>query len=158
MSFSRLPILNDMTSDNSAELDGRLKALLDEGDFNAKQVGSATYNVSFRGKLREWAVVTRLTGDWVLLRSYVMRLPHSAPVRSMLFQTALEINGALPLGKLSIEGDGLYLEVEYRSEHLNSSLLGNLLGLLVDVGDAEYPRLFRIAAGDMILKALESSF
>jgi hypothetical protein len=95
-----------MTSDNSAELDGRLRALLEEGDFNAKQVGSAAYDVSFLGELREWTVVTRLTEAWVLLRSYVMRLPKSAAVRLPLLQTALEINGALPLGKLSIEGDG----------------------------------------------------
>jgi hypothetical protein len=147
-----------MTSDNSAELDRRLKAFLDEGDFNVKQVGSATYDVSFRGLLREWTVTTKLTDTWVLLRSYVMRLPESAPVRVMLLQAALEINGDLPLGKLSIEGDSLYLDVEYRAEHLDSDVLSNLLRLMVHVGDDEYPKLFRIASGDTMLKALESSF
>ena len=147
-----------MTSDNSAELDRRLKALLDEGDFNVKQVGSATYDISFRGELREWTVTTRLTETWVLLRSYVMRIPESVPVRSMLLQHALEINGDLPLGKLSIEGDCLYFDVEYRTEHLDSSVLSNLLRLTVYVGDDEYPKLFRIASGDVMLKALESSF
>ncbi|MFY9780486.1 MAG: hypothetical protein WAJ85_08250 [Candidatus Baltobacteraceae bacterium] len=147
-----------MTSDNSAELDRRLKALLDEGDFNVKPVGSAIYDVSFRGQLREWTVTTRLTETWILLRTYVMRLPESAQIRTTLLQTALEINGDLPLGKLSIEGDSLYLDIEYRTEHLDSSVLGNLLRLVVQVGDDEYPRLFRIASGDTMLKALESSF
>jgi hypothetical protein len=147
-----------MTSDNSAELDRRLKALLDEGDFNVKRVGAATYDVSFRGALREWTVTTRLTDTWILLRTYVMRLPETAPVRTMLLQTSLEINGDLPLGKLSIEGDSLYLDIEYRAEHLDSSVLSNLLRLVVNVGDDEYPKLFRIASGDVMLKALESSF
>ncbi|MGP6157378.1 MAG: hypothetical protein ACLPYS_07710 [Vulcanimicrobiaceae bacterium] len=147
-----------MTSDNSAELDRRLKALLDEGDFNVKQVGAATYDVSFRGELREWTVTVRLTDTWVLLRAYVMRLPESVPIRSMLLQSALEINGDLPLGKLSIEGDSLYLDIEYRAEHLDPSVLSNLLRLAVNVGDDEYPKLFRIASGDVVLKALETSF
>jgi hypothetical protein len=147
-----------MTSDNSAELDLRLKALLDEGGFNVKKVGAATYDVSFCGELREWTLTLRLTDTWVLLRSYVMRLPESAPVRSALLRAALEINADLPLGKLSIEDNGLFLDVEYRTEHLDGCVLGNLLRLVVDAGDDEYPKLFRIASGDALLEVLETSF
>ncbi|MGP6158886.1 MAG: hypothetical protein ACLPYS_15500 [Vulcanimicrobiaceae bacterium] len=134
-----------------------MKALLDEGGFNVKKVGLATYEVSFMGDLREWTVTTRLTGAWTLMRAYVMRLPKSESIKGMLLQGALEINADLPLGKLSLEGDALYLDIEYRAEHLDAGALKGLLQLIVNVGEDEYPGLFRIASGDRILKSLESS-
>ncbi len=145
-------------SDELAELDSRLIAFLREGDFDVRHVGPACYDVNFRGELREWTVTARLTDAWVFLRSYVMRIPDALPVRSLLMEDALEANGRLLLGKLSIEGDGLVLDIEYRAEHVDGAVLSNLLGLAVKVGDAEYPRLFRIAAGDVTLNALGSSF
>ena len=129
-----------------------------EGGFDVRHVGPACYDVSFHGELREWTVTARLTDAWVFLRSYVMRIPDSLPIRSLLMEDALEANGRLLLGKLSIEGDALVLDIEYRAEHVDGAVLSNLLGLAVKVGDAEYPRLFRIASGDITLNALGSSF
>jgi hypothetical protein len=145
-------------SDELTELDSRLIVLLREGGFDVRHVGPACYDVTFHGELREWTVTARLTDAWIFLRSYVMRIPDALPLRSLLMKDALETNGRLLLGKLSIEGDGLVLDLEYRSEHVDGAVLSNLLGLAVKTGDAEYPRLFRIAAGDVTLSALESSF
>ena len=143
-----------MTNGDSQELELRLKGLLSEGDFNAKYAGPACYDVTFRGDLREWTVTVRLSECWIFLRSYVMRVPKSAATRAALFEAALQLNGRLSLGKLSIEEDGFFLDIEYRCEHLDAVVLRNLLGLVAQVGDEEYPKLFRIAAGDMTLKAL----
>jgi len=148
------PIINDMSNGDSQELESRLKGLLGEGGFNVKHAGPACYDVTFRGNLREWTVTARLTDCWIFLRSYVMRVPESAATRAALFEAALLVNGRLSLGKLSIEEDSLFLDIEYRCEHLDAIVLRNLLGLVVQVGDEEYPKLFRIAAGDMTLKAL----
>jgi hypothetical protein len=143
-----------MTDGDSQELELRLKGLLSEGGLNVKYVGPACYDVTFRGDLREWTVTARLTECWIFLRSYIMRVPESAAMRAALFEAALQINGRLSLGKLSIEEDSLFLDIEYRCEHLDAVVLRNLLGLVVQVGDEEYPKLFRIAAGDTTLKAL----
>jgi hypothetical protein len=147
-----------MTSGDSTEHDGRLRALLNEGAFDASRVASATYDISFAGELREWVVTAHLNEAWVLLRCYVMRLPESLHVRTMLLQAALEINADLPLTKFSVEGHTLFLDLEYFAAHLDSYLLSTLLRLIVEVGDNEYPKLFRIASGDVTLKTLESSF
>jgi len=145
--------------DDSSPLDLRLRSLLSDADLSAKQVGGAVYDVCIPAGLREWVVNVRMTEAWVSLRTFVLSVPESAPVRARLLEAALLANGRTSLTKFSLGADNaLSLELEYRQEHLDSAVLRNLVCLAVKVGEAEYPRLFRIATGESALDQLESAF
>ena len=137
--------------DDSSPLDLRLRSLLSDADLSAKQVGGAVYDVCIPAGLREWVVNVRMTEAWVSLRTFVLR--------ARLLEAALLANGRTSLTKFSLGADNaLSLELEYRQEHLDSSVLRNLVCLAVKVGEAESPRLFRIATGEAALDQLESAF
>ena len=133
--------------------------MLKEAGLRAKRVGASSYDVMFTSDLREWVVNIRLNDAWLMLRTFVMALPPGAPRRLALLEAALQANSALSLAKFSSTEDAsLVIDLEYRDEHLNAGTLANLIGLVVRVGDDHYPKLFRIATGDIALEALESAF
>ena len=143
----------------SSPLDLRLRSLLSDADLTGKQVGGAAYDVCIPASLREWVGNVRMTDAWVSLRTFVVALPESPRVRARLLEAAMLANGRMSLSKFSLADDGsLCLEIEYRQEHLDSSVLRNLVCLAVKVGEAEYPRLFRIVTGEAALDSLESAF
>jgi hypothetical protein len=151
----------DLKMDHDADVysDRRLRSMLTEAGMHVKHAGVGSYEVSFPSRLREWSVRVTLADVWVLLRTFVMTLPADGPRRLALLEAAMQINGRLSLAKLSVvDATSLCLELEYRSDHVDSDVLRNLVGLLVKVGDREYPQLFRIATGDTALDALESAF
>lgn len=144
---------------DSSPLDLRLRSLLTEADLSAKQVGGAVYDVCIPATLREWVVTVRMTETWVSLRTFVLSPPDSQVQRAAIFEAAMLANGRNSLAKFSLVDDNsLCLEIEYRQEHLDSSVLRNLVCLAVKVGEAEYPRFFRIATGGAALEDLESAF
>jgi hypothetical protein len=145
--------------EHQASIDRRLSAMLEEMGLQAKRVSASSYDVMFTSDLREWAVNIRLNESWVMLRTFVMVLPAGAPRRLTLLEAALQANASLSLAKFSTTEDrSLVIDLEYRDEHLNAETLRNLVGLVVRVGDENYPKLFRIATGDVALEALESAF
>jgi hypothetical protein len=147
-----------MENDHSP-LDLRLRSLLCDAHLSAKQVGGAAYDVCIPAALREWVVSVRMTEAWVSLRTYVLALPDSAEPRAALLEAAMHANGRMSLTKFSLaDENALHLDLEYRQEHLDSSVLRNLVCLAVKVGEAEYPRLFRIATAEAALDSLESAF
>gem|GEM_PF-1351302 len=145
--------------EHQESIDRRLSGMLKEAGLRAKRAGASSYDVMFTSDLRQWAVNIRLNDAWVMLRTFVMVLPPSAPRRLALLEAALQANAALSLAKFSAtEDSSLFIDLEYRDEHLNAETLHNLIGLVVRVGDDNYPKLFRVATGDMTLEALESAF
>ena len=62
-------------------------------------------------------------------------------------------NHKMSLGKF-VKGEGLMLEIEYRAEHVDSEVIGNLMGLALANAEEYYPRLFRIVSGDAVLESL----
>lgn len=148
-----------MENEHQASIDRRLYDMLEEADLGAKRVGASSHEVTFTSALREWAVNVRLNEAWLMLRTFVMLLPPSVPRRLALLEAALQANAALSLVKFSAtEDNALVIDLEYRDEHLDAEALRNLVGLIVRVGDDNYPKMFRIAAGDTTLEALESAF
>src|ERR1700676_5613074 len=133
--------------------------MLEETGLQAKRVGASSYDLMFTSDLREWAVNVRLNEAWVMLRTFVMVLPQGTPRRLALLEAALQANAALSLAKFSATEDAsLVIDLEYRDEHLGAETLPNLIVLVVRVGDDYYPKLFRIATGDVTLETLESAF
>jgi hypothetical protein len=143
----------------STPFDLRLRSLLSDANLSAKPLGGATYDVCVPANLREWVVNVRMTEAWVALRAFVMNVPESAQRRKALLETAMLANGRASLTKFSLSDDStLCIELEYRQEHLDSEVLRNLVYLLVQVAEDEYPRFFRVATAEAALDSLESAF
>jgi hypothetical protein len=57
-------------------------------------------------------------------------------------------------GKFGISGTCLSLELDYRAEHLDETVLAHLIGLVHSIAEQQYPRIFRITNGDDVLESL----
>ena len=66
----------------------------------------------------------------------------------------MDMNRQMPLSKF-ISSSGLVLEIDYRADHLDADVLGNLIGLLHANAETHYPKIFRIVSGDETLEKLE---
>jgi hypothetical protein len=61
--------------------------------------------------------------------------------------------GRIPVSG-GISGACLNLELDYHTEHIDETLLSNLISLLQTVAEEQYPRIFRIVNGDDVLELL----
>jgi hypothetical protein len=139
------------TPDGSA----RLKALLKETGLKSTRLDARRRLVSFRGQTREWSFVAGLNNNWLHIHTYVCEIPDAAGLRGELLDVAMTANKAMSLTKFS-KSNGLVLELEYREEHLDTRVLGNLFALAMGNAEEYYPRLFRIVSGDAVLAKLSS--
>ncbi len=145
--------------DDQASTDSRLSAMLSEAGLRAKRVSTSSYDVIFTSDLREWSVNVRMSDSWLMLRTFVMALPEALPRRLALLEAAMQFNAAVSLAKFSqTEDKSLCIDLEYRNDHVTAQTLKHLIGLVVRVGDDYYPKLFRIATGDVTLEKLENAF
>jgi len=87
-----------------------------------------------------------------------MALPEPAGLKATLTDRLLELNDSMSVAKFTKSGSTVTLDLEYREEHVDAAVLGNLLGLLQTLAEQHYPELFRIAAGDATLTTLQEAF
>ncbi len=144
-------------NNNQPPSDGlRLKTLLKDAGIKSSRLDSTRRLALFRGRTRDWSFSTTLTNGWFYARAYVCEIPEAAGLRAELLDAAMVTNQSMSLTKF-VKADALFIELDYREEHLQPGVMGNLLGLLVSNADEYYPRLFRIVTGDAVLEALEST-
>ncbi len=162
---SEEPVSGEPVSEASAapgdpdEVD--IKALLDEARFKSFDLGSGWYQVIFESRLRSWAVVARAANGWLYLRANILSLPEGAGPRAAVIERASRLNAKLPAVKFTvatlIRADHLQLSLEYRIDHVDGEVLGNLILMLMSIAEAEYIGLARIAVGDPSLQSLEAA-
>jgi hypothetical protein len=107
----------------------------------------------YTGRTRDWSFYVNLTNGWLHVHTYVCEIPQAANLRAELLDAAMVANQRMSLTKL-VKTDSLVLELEYREEHVDAEVLGNLLGLALSNAEEYYPRLFRIVSGDAVLESL----
>jgi hypothetical protein len=140
-----------------SEASARLKNLLKEAGLVSFRLDRLRRGLSYHGRSREWLIVAGLSPDWLHIYTLVCDIPEEAGLRTRLFEATMQANTAMTLTKFAARPAGLVLEIDYRSEHLDATVLGNLLGHLFWAAEEQYPKIFRIVSGDETLKALESS-
>jgi hypothetical protein len=69
----------------------------------------------------------------------------------------MQANRSCSLVKFGISGTCLNLELDYRAEHVDETVLANLVNLVHTVAEQQYPRIFRIVNGDDVLESLGRS-
>ena len=144
-------------SDTPSDAALRLKQLLKEANITSHRLDSATRGITFIGRAREWQVTARLSPDWLNVSTSLFRLPAEAGLRAQLLEWALIANRRLALAKVSIDGEVVVLEIDYRAVHVDAAALADIVNFLFQIGEQEYPAAFRIVSGDRRLEALEAS-
>ena len=108
----------------------------------------------FTGRTRDWSFSENAYNGWFHAHAYVCEVPAAGGLRAELFDAMMVANQNMSLTKF-VKSSGLYLEFEYRLEHLDGGTVSNLFGLAIDQAEEYYPRLFRVVTGDSVLDALE---
>ncbi len=149
-------LYNGPVSDNERnDSPDTLLRLIQEANLESLEGAAGRRIVLYNGRYRDWSLSINLGSNWLTVQTYVCEVPKIATLRAALFAEAMAINHAIALGKFATSG-ALTLEAEYRAEHVDAGVLGNILSLLVETAEEYYPRLFRAVSGDATLGAIES--
>jgi hypothetical protein len=132
----------------------RLNRLLKGAGLRSYRLDPKTRMVNFICRTREWALAIRLTPDWLNISTLVCELPKEPGVRARLLEWVMQANRSCSLVKFGISGTCLNLELDYRTEHVDETVLANLINLVHTVAEQQYPRILRIVNGDDVLESL----
>ena len=143
-----------MSDDEHVPSNGlRLKALLKEAAITSTRLDATRRLVMYTGRTRDWSFYVNLFNGWLHVHTYVCKIPEGAKLRAELLDAAMVANQRMSLTKF-VKTDALMFEFEYREEHVDAEVLGNLIGLALSNAEEYYPRLFRIVSGDAALETL----
>jgi hypothetical protein len=131
----------------------RLKSLLKEAAIQSTRLDATRRLVMYTGRTRDWSFYVNLHNGWLHVHTYLCEIPQAANLRAELLDAAMVANQRMSLTKF-VKTDALVLELEYREEHVDAEVLGNLIGLALSNAEEYYPRLFRIVSGDAVLESL----
>ena len=132
----------------------QLRKLLKEAGLRSSRLDASRRLVLFTGGTRDWSFSVNLYNGWFHAHAYVCEVPVASGLRAEIFDAMMVANQKMSLTKF-VKSSGLYLEFEYRLEHLDGGTVSNLFGLAVEQVEEHYPRLFRLVTGDSVLDALE---
>lgn len=132
----------------------QLRKLLKEAGLRSSRLDASRRLVMFTGRTRDWSFSVNLYNGWFHAHAYVCEVPAASGLRAEIFDAMMVANQKMSLTKF-VKSSGLYLEFEYRLEHLDGGTVSNLFGLAVEQVEERYPRLFRLVTGDSVLDALE---
>ncbi len=132
----------------------RLRSLLKAADIASFRITNDLRGMSYTGRTREWLIAARLNDHWFNAYTRICSLPEEPTLRARLMEAVMDMNRQMPLAKF-ITSSGLVLELDYRADHLDAEVIGNLIGLLHANAETHYPKIFRIVSGDDTLEKLE---
>ncbi len=135
-----------------------LKALLDEAKFESVTMGDGRFSVPFSARLRTWLVDVYANKEWFSLHAHVMRLPKNPARRAVVLDAMAALNFRVPLCKFSVVRGAVILELEYRTEHVDADVAGNLIRMFVQIAEREYGGLMRARSGDPKLQSVDDAF
>jgi len=133
----------------------RLRSLLKAAGITSFRLGDNIRGAIYSGRTREWLVGTRMNEHWFNAYVRVCNLPEEPSLRTRLMDTVMDMNRQMQLTKF-IVSSGLVLELDYRAEHVDAEVLGNLILLLHANAEMHYPKIFRVVSGDETLAQLEA--
>jgi hypothetical protein len=128
--------------------------MLRESGYKTFRLDAETQGLLMQGRTRERMFIARLNDSWLNVYTNVCQIPPEPGLRSRLLAAMMDANCKMTLGKFSMAPTILVVEAYYRREHVDASVLGNIIGLLLEYAEEYYPRMFRIVSGDEVLDAL----
>ena len=143
-----------MADNDVPNTSNQLRKLLKEAGLRSSRLDASRRLVMFTGRTRDWSFSVNLYNGWFHAHAYVCEVPAASGLRAEIFDAMMVANQKMSLTKF-VKSSGLYLEFEYRLEHLDGGTVSNLFGLAVEQVEEHYPRLFHLVTGDSVLDALE---
>ena len=143
-----------MADNDIPNTSNQLRKLLKEAGLRSSRLDASRRLVMFNGRTRDWSFSVNLYNGWFHAHAYVCEVPAASGLRAEIFDAMMVANQKISLTEF-VKSSGLYLEFEYRLEHLDGGTVSNLFGLAVEQVEEHYPRLFRLVTGDSVLDALE---
>lgn len=143
-----------MADNDVPNTSNQLRKLLKEAGLRSSRLDASRRLVMFTGRTRDWSFSVNLYNGWFHAHAYVCEVPAASGLRAEIFDAMMVANQKISLTEF-VKSSGLYLEFEYRLEHLDGGTVSNLFGLAVEQVEEHYPRLFRLVTGDSVLDALE---
>jgi hypothetical protein len=145
---------------DTAEERSVLAGLLAESEIEYHDLGGGHTSVPVWSRLRSWDVDVHENDGWICMRAFVMTLPAAPAARAALVDAAMKANGGLTVWRFALGSASrhLFLEAEYRADHLDGAGLAGLVSLVGSVGDALYEKLVKVALAPAPLDALEDAF
>ena len=134
--------------------------LLEESKLEFHEFESGRAIIPVWSRLRSWNVEVYESDEWIGMRAHVMELPAAHAARSALVAAAMNANADLTVWRFAVgaKARSLFLEAEYRAEHLDGMALAGLILLIRSCGDAQYEKLVKVALAPSPLDALEDAF
>jgi hypothetical protein len=147
------------TSDMAKPSDSAgLKRAIRAAGYEYQTVDRTRIELLFAGPYRSWTIRASLNEHWLSLGAYVCSVPDLAGRRAALADVLLRLNDENSLTKYSFHQSDVYLELQYRHDHMNGETMSGLIGLMLACADDDYPRIARVLTGDDALERLGNQF
>jgi len=111
-------------------------------------------------RLRSWIIDVRESNGWICLRTHVMALPDKPAARMAIVDAAMRANAHLTSWRFSAgsTSQALFLEAEYRADHIDGDDLAGIIFLLRSTAEEQYEALLKVALAPSPLDVLEAAF
>lgn len=151
----------DDVAESAAENEGsQLRELLAASNLEFHELSGGGAIVPLWSRLRSWIVDVRESNGWICLRTHVMALPEKPAARMALVDAAMRANANLTSWRFSLgsRSKAVFLEAEYRADHIDGEDLAGIMQLLRSTAEEQYETLLKIALEPSPLDALEAAF
>lgn len=151
---------SEAVDDAGEPIESALRDLLTASNLEYHETENGGALVPLWSRLRSWLVDLRESNGWICLRTHVMALPEQPGARLALIDAAMRANANLTSWRFSTgpRSRALFLEAEYRAEHLSGEDLAGIISLLRSTCEEQYEALLRVALAPSQLDALEAAF
>lgn len=141
-------------------VESALRDLLAASNLEYHEIENGGALVPLWSRLRSWIVDLRESNGWICLRAHVMALPEQPGARLALIDAAMQANAHLSSWRFSTgpRSEALFLEAEYRADHISGDDLAGIIFLLRSTCEEQYEALLRVALAPSPLDELEAAF
>lgn len=151
---------SEQTDESSERVESALRDLLAASNLEYHEIENGGALVPLWSRLRSWIVDLRESNGWICLRAHVMALPEQPGARLALIDAAMQANANLTSWRFSAgpRSQALFLEAEYRADHISGDDLAGIIFLLRSTCEEQYETLLRVALAPSPLDELEAAF
>ncbi len=133
----------------------RLRTLLRDAEILSFRGANGSRVAIFSSRTREWNINYRISEGWFMMRTFICDLPTEPGRCAKLIEHLMRENARYSLVKFTAAATTLTLDCEYRDEHVDRKVVGDLTGFMLTTLNERYPAIFRIATGDDVLAQLD---
>ncbi|HYK52671.1 MAG TPA: hypothetical protein VEV38_03995 [Candidatus Eremiobacteraceae bacterium] len=155
-----IAVSSEPADESKEQEESPLRELLVASNLEYHETEGGGALVPLWSRLRSWIVDVRESNGWICLRTHVMALPKQPGARLAFIDAAMRANANLTSWRFSSSprSEALFLEAEYRGDHISGEDLAGIIFLLRTSCEEQYEALLQVALAPSPLDALEAAF